>query len=72
LRPAVWQRVREDLVDINGVKQGMVIHGRDVRHPVLLWVHGGPGMPDYLMTGQNQRQRFNQDRIYLLGHSWGS
>ena len=28
-------------VDINGVKQGMVIRGRDVHNPVLLWVHGG-------------------------------
>ena len=39
-------------VDINGVKQGMIIRGRDVRNPVLLWVHGGPGMPDYLLTDQ--------------------
>ena len=22
------------------------------RNPVLLWVHGGPGMPDYLLTKQ--------------------
>ena len=39
-------------VDINGVKQGMVVRGREVRNPVLLWVHGGPGMPDYVLTGQ--------------------
>ena len=37
-------------VDINGVKQGMVIRGKSERNPVLLWVHGGPGMPDYLLT----------------------
>ncbi len=30
----------------------MVIRGRDVHNPVLLWVHGGPGMPDYLLTDQ--------------------
>ena len=105
-------------VDINGVKQGMVVRGENERNPVLLWVHGGPGMPDYLLTEQYPtnledlftvvwwdqrgtalsydanippetmtieqiisdtlavtdylRQRFNQEKIYLLGHSWGS
>ena len=39
-------------VDINGVKYGMVIRGKNDRNPVLLWVHGGPGMPDYLLTEQ--------------------
>jgi len=105
-------------VPINGVPQGMVIRGQDTSNPVLLWVHGGPGMPDYPLTQQYPtgledlftivwwdqrgpamsydpdiapqtmtieqfiddtlavtdylRQRFQQDRIYLLGHSWGS
>lgn len=103
---------------INGVRQGMVIRGEDVSNPVLLWVHGGPGMPDYPLTQRYPtdledlftvvwwdqrgaalsfdsgipaqtmtieqyiddtlavtdclRQRFHQDRIYVLGHSWGS
>jgi len=35
-------------VDINGVKQGMFIKGRDVNNPVLLYLHGG--MPDYFLT----------------------
>lgn len=105
-------------VPINGVPQGMVIRGQDTANPVLLWVHGGPGVPDYPLTQQYPtgledlftivwwdqrgaalsygpdiapqtmtieqfiddtlavtdylRQRFQQDRIYLLGHSWGS
>ncbi len=105
-------------VPINGVQQGMVILGADATNPVLLWVHGGPGMPDYPLTQQYPtgledlvtvvwwdqrgaalsyasdiprdsmtieqfiddtvaatdylRQWFHQDRIYLLGHSWGS
>lgn len=105
-------------VPINGVRQGMVIRGEDASNPVLLWVHGGPGMPDYPLTQQYPtgledlftivwwdqrgaalsfdsgippdsmtieqfiddtlavtdylRQRFHQDRIYMLGHSWGS
>jgi pimeloyl-ACP methyl ester carboxylesterase len=105
-------------VTINGLKQGMVIRGRHESNPVLLVVHGGPGMPDYFLTEQYPtqledlftvvwwdqrgaglsyqpaipaasmtveqfisdtlavtdylRQRFHQDKIYLLGHSWGS
>jgi pimeloyl-ACP methyl ester carboxylesterase len=105
-------------VNINGVEQGMFIKGRDRSNPVLLWVHGGPGMPDYFLleqypTGLEElftvvwwdqrgtalsyrpdippatmtveqfiadtlavtdylRERFDQDKIYLLGHSWGS
>jgi pimeloyl-ACP methyl ester carboxylesterase len=105
-------------VSINGVQQGMVIRGENAANPVLLWVHGGPGMPDYVLTERHPphvedlftvvwwdqrgaalsyhsdippesmtieqfiddtlavtdylRSRFNQDRIYLLGHSWGS
>jgi pimeloyl-ACP methyl ester carboxylesterase len=37
-------------VDINGVPQGMFIKSRDVNHPVLLFLHGGPGMPEYFLT----------------------
>jgi pimeloyl-ACP methyl ester carboxylesterase len=105
-------------VTINGVKQGMFIRSADTAHPVLLFVHGGPGMPTYTleqtyptglekdftivwweqrgaglsynsdvppetMTVQQMvddtvavtdylRQRFGKDKIYLMGHSWGS
>ena len=105
-------------VPINGVQQGMVIRGKDASNPILLWVHGGPGMPDYVLTQQHPpgledlvtvawwdqrgtalsyhsdiprdtmtieqfvadtlavtdylRHRFHQDRIFILGHSWGS
>lgn len=105
-------------VDINGVRQGMFIKGKDGRRPVLLFLHGGPGMPEYflersapaglydaftvcwweqrgaglsysddvpktsmtvaqlvddtLAVTDYLRERFGQDRIYLMGHSWGS
>ncbi len=105
-------------VTINGVKQGMFIKGKDKTKPVLLFVHGGPGMPEYFLTDSyptglenvftvcwwDQRgaglsyssdikaetmtteqlvsdttevskylcKRFGQDKIYLMGHSWGS
>ncbi len=37
-------------VDINGVRQGMFIKGRDATGPVLLFVHGGTGMPEHFLT----------------------
>ena len=36
--------------NINGAKQGMVIRGEDATDPVLVVVHGGPGMPDDFLT----------------------
>jgi pimeloyl-ACP methyl ester carboxylesterase len=35
-------------VDINGVRQGMFIQGKDAAHPVLLYLHGG--LPEYFLT----------------------
>lgn len=37
-------------VPINGVEQGMFLRGRDRTRPVLLFVHGGPGMPEYAIA----------------------
>lgn len=105
-------------VEIGGVPQGMIIQSVDPSNPVLLFLHGGPGMPEFFLqtthpTGLEQhftvvwweqrgagmswspdldpasmtmdrliadavevadylRDRFGQERILLLGHSWGS
>ena len=37
-------------LNINGVDQGMFIEGKDVRNPVLLFMHGGAGMPERCLT----------------------
>lgn len=37
-------------VSINGVEQGMFIKGKDKTKPVLLFLHGGPGMPEYAVS----------------------
>lgn len=103
---------------INGVDQGMFIRSADPTHPVLLYLHGGPGMPmrfleqryptglerdftvvwweqrgaglsydpgmapetmtvprlvaDTVAVADAMRARFGKDKIYLMGHSWGS
>lgn len=105
-------------VKINGVRMGMIIEGKDSSNPVLLIIHGGPGMPEYFMNEKypagfneffttvwwDQRgaglsyssdisettmtseqfvsdiievskylsKQFHQEKIYLLGHSWGT
>ncbi|WP_236354999.1 alpha/beta hydrolase [Konateibacter massiliensis] len=105
-------------IKINGTNQGMFIKGKDETKPVLLFVHGGPGMSDYFLAEQYAadledefvvcyweqrgtglsynpdipldtmnteqfvsdvievtnylRDRFRQDKIYLMGHSWGT
>ena len=105
-------------VEINGVQLGMFIKSRNIRNPVLLFVHGGPGMPEYWLNQDHPanleelftvvwwdqrgaglsfkpgapvetmtaghfvddtlavtrylQERFKQERIYLMGHSWGS
>jgi pimeloyl-ACP methyl ester carboxylesterase len=105
-------------LDIGGVKQGMILESKDIKNPVLLILHGGPGSTEYAnfkhydvgledlftvcyweqrgsgmsfnvgidpdtMT-LNQlildtvevtnylRGRFGKERIYILGHSWGT
>lgn len=39
-------------VTINGMPQGMFIQSKDPTNPVLLFLHGGPGMPEYWLTKQ--------------------
>jgi len=105
-------------VDINGTRQGMFIKGKDKTKPVLLFLHGGPGMPEHAMSrnyplvledyftvcwweqrgaglsysaeipletmtfeqliadtievSNYLRQRFGQEKIYLMAHSGGT
>jgi len=104
-------------VRIGGVDQYILIRGADRSLPVLLFLHGGPGMPAMYLAHEFQgpleeefvvvqwdrrgagksyrkdigqtltseqlvadtieltnllRTRFHQDKIYLLGHSWGT
>lgn len=103
---------------IGGIPQGIIIRGENIRNPVLLYVHGGPGAPSYPtckndlkklekiftvcyweqrgagmsysanipVASMNLNQmaedaaqvtrylmnKFNKQKIYMLGHSWGS
>jgi pimeloyl-ACP methyl ester carboxylesterase len=104
-------------VRIGNVDQYILIRGNNASRPVLLFLHGGPGMPamylghafqgelekefvvvqwDRRAAGKSYREdvsntltteqlvadtveltnllraRFHQDKIYLVGHSWGT
>jgi len=37
-------------IRVNDTQQGMFLQGDDPNKPVLLFVHGGPGMPEYWLT----------------------
>jgi pimeloyl-ACP methyl ester carboxylesterase len=117
-KPLAGSIAEKVFVDINGMKQGMFIKSKNKANPVLLFLHGGPAMPQYtfalnypsnlenyftvcyweqrgaglsysadippesitaeqivsdtLTVTDYLRKRFKQDKIYLMGHSWGS
>ncbi|MCE1252197.1 MAG: alpha/beta hydrolase [Anaerolineae bacterium] len=39
-------------VPINGFPMGFFIQSKDINNPVLLFLHGGPGLPEYFITEQ--------------------
>lgn len=105
-------------VDVRGDLQWLYLRGHDTGNPVMLYLHGGPGMPelpiarsfglelerhftvvhwdqrgsgksrtraldeaeltidsylaDVLAMTNYLRDRFGKEKIYLVGHSWGS
>ncbi len=103
---------------IGGLDQYLIIRGQNKNNPVLLYLHGGPGSPEFaffrvqnksiekyftvvhweqrgagksfnpdipvssmnveqfisdtIEISEQLKKKFNTDKIYLLGHSWGS
>lgn len=105
-------------LDFNGVRQKILIESANLRRPILLWLHGGPGTSEMFITHHSLkgllpyftvvhwdqrgtalsfsdalgaadvtfdkilddafqlteylRTTFHQDKIFLVGHSFGS
>lgn len=55
-------------VRVNGSRHGMFVIGDDLSRPVLLFVHGGPGMPEYWLT---QRRPVAFEEIFTVAW-WNS
>jgi hypothetical protein len=57
-------------IEINRIEQGMFIESQNDANPVLLMVHGGPGMPDHFLT---QRYPTGLERTLhrgVMGAAW--
>ncbi len=50
MRKSPFSLCEKCFVDINGERQGMFLRSEDIMNPVLLFVHGGPGMPEYFLA----------------------
>jgi pimeloyl-ACP methyl ester carboxylesterase len=59
---ALSEKIR---VQVNGAEQGMFIRSDSLGKPVLLFVHGGPGMPEYWLT-----RRYPIDLEELFTVAW--
>jgi pimeloyl-ACP methyl ester carboxylesterase len=52
-------------IEVNGDRQYLLIRGRDRENPVLLFVHGGPGMPAMFLAHSFQREL---ERDFVVVH----
>ena len=52
-------------IEVNGDRQHLLIRGRDRENPVLLFVHGGPGMPAMFLAHSFQR---DLERDFVVVH----
>ncbi len=50
--PVVCGLNEKGFVRINGVDQGMFIRSMDLSNPLILFLHGGPGMPEYFLNSK--------------------
>lgn len=48
-KPIPGSIAEKTFIQIGGVKQGMFIKSKNVNHPILLYVHGGPAFPNYFL-----------------------
>lgn len=55
-------------LDIGGVRQGMILKGNDMQNPVLLFLPGGPGIPEYFLD--DRYPTFLEDEFTVCFWDW--
>lgn len=55
-------------LDIDGVQLGIIIKGNDMEKPVLLFLSGGPGIPEYFL--EYQYPTFLEDEFIVCFLDW--
>lgn len=51
--------MRIDYLDVNNYKQGVVVVDNDLTKPLLIFVHGGPGSPEFALFEQKCPELFD-------------
>lgn len=105
-------------IELGGLEQFIMVRGKDVHNPILLFLHGGPGYPQISFARKYQKEleesfvvvnwdqrgsgmsyshdipkesmnrshfiedtkelieylcvKYNKEKVFLVGHSWGS
>lgn len=52
-------------LEIGGVQQGMIIKGNDMKNPILLFLSGGPGIPEYFLDYRYPTSLENEFTIWF-------
>ena len=47
-------------IDVNGKRNGLIIRSRNEDNPVLLFISGGPGVPEYWLNDAYKKQYLNK------------
>ena len=54
-----------ETVTLGGLEQSILIRGVDVTKPVLLWLHGGPGLPNSPFVGMFQPSELEENFVVV-------
>ena len=47
-------------IDVNGREKGLIIRGKNLDNPVLLFISGGPGVPEYWLNDAYAKEHPNK------------
>ena len=59
-------------VMIGGVEQSLLIRGYDASKPIVLFVHGGPGLPPFHQIKERAISRFEKDYVVVYWEQRGT